>query len=96
MVDTSAWPYRAWLLLIASVPMVGLFRGFQDVQRLYTVTGALFLPFVTLALLIMNGRADWVGEKLNNRPLGAAALVVVLLFFSSLAVRTMLSYIRGE
>lgn len=89
-VDTGAWPYRAWLLLIATIPMFGLFRGFQDVQRLYTVTGALFLPFVTLALLLLNGRADWVGQNLKNRPLGAAALIVVLMFFSSLAVRTML------
>ncbi|MDD9996891.1 MAG: Nramp family divalent metal transporter [Rhodospirillaceae bacterium] len=89
-VDTSAWPYRAYLLLIATVPMVGLFRGFQDVQRLYTVTGALFLPFVTLALLLLNSRTDWVGKSLKNSPWGSAALLVVLLFFSSLAVRTML------
>ncbi len=89
-VDTRTWPYRVFLLLLATIPMVGLFRGFQDVQRLYTVTGAMFLPIVTLALLILNGRAEWVGARFRNGMWSTTALVVVLLFFSGLAVRSML------
>ena len=54
---------------------------------LYTVTGALFFPFLALALLIWNGRSDWVGVRFKNRPLTSIALVGVLLFFSSIAVR---------
>ena len=87
-VDTTGWPYRVFLFVIAIVPMVGLFWGFQQVQKLYTVIGALFFPFLALALLIWNGRSDLVGAKFKNRPITAAALVGVLLFFSWLAART--------
>lgn len=91
MVDTGGLPYRAYLVALGVIPMVGLFWSFQEVQKLYTVTGALFFPFLALALLIWNGRTDWVGESFKNRPLTSLALAGVLLFFSSLAVRTVLS-----
>jgi len=87
-VDTSGVPYRAFLIVLGTVPMVGLFWGFQQVQKLYTVTGALFFPFLALALLIWNGRSDWVGVQFKNRPITSVALIGVLLFFSSLAART--------
>jgi Mn2+/Fe2+ NRAMP family transporter len=90
IVDTRALPYRFYLLLLAFVPMIGLFWGFQQVQKLYTVTGALFFPFLALALLILNGRSDWVGTRFKNRPATAAVLIAVLAFFSSLAARTVL------
>ena len=70
--------------------MVGLFWGFQTVQMLYTVTGALFFPFLALALLIWNGRADWIGAQYRNRPATVAALAAVLLFFSWLGARSVL------
>jgi Mn2+/Fe2+ NRAMP family transporter len=88
MVDTSGLPYRSFLVILGVVPMVGLFWGFQQVQKLYTVTGALFFPFLALALLIWNGRSDWVGVQFKNRPITAIALIGILLFFSSLGVRT--------
>lgn len=86
-VDTKAPPYRAYLLLIATVPMLGLFWGFRDIQLAYAVTGALLFPVLALALLIFNGRSAWVGAKFRNRPLTIAALVVVLVFFSWIALR---------
>jgi hypothetical protein len=86
-VDTKAPPYRAYLVLIATVPMLGLFWGFRDIQLAYAVTGALLFPVLALALLIFNGRSAWVGAKFRNRPLTIAALVVVLLFFSWIALR---------
>ncbi len=86
-VDTKAPPYRAYLLLIATVPMLGLFWGFRDIQLAYALTGALLFPVLALALLIFNGRSAWVGAKFRNRPLTIAALVVVLLFFSWIALR---------
>jgi len=92
LVDTRALPYRAYLFLLALVPMVGLFWGFRQVQKLYTVTGALFFPFLALALLILNGRSDWVGERFKNRPVTVAVLIGVLAFFSSLAARTVLGF----
>lgn len=85
-VDTRASPYRIYLLLIALVPIVGLFSSFRDVQRLYTVTGALFFPLLALALLIFNGRASWVGTRFRNRPLTTLALLAVLGFFTWIAL----------
>jgi Mn2+/Fe2+ NRAMP family transporter len=86
MVDTSGLPYRTYLVVLGVIPMIGLFWSFQEVQVLYTVTGALFFPFLALALLIWNGRSDWVGIQFKNRPLTSIALASVLLFFSSIAV----------
>jgi len=91
-VDTGALPYRAFLIFLGVVPMVGLFYGFQQVQKLYTVTGALFFPFLALALLIWNGRSDWVGAQFKNRPLTSVVLIGVLLFFSSLGARTVFGF----
>jgi Mn2+/Fe2+ NRAMP family transporter len=81
-VDTRALPYRIYLLAIATVPMIGLAFSFREVQRLYTVIGALFFPALALALLVFNGRSSWVGAAFRNRPAGIVALVAVLLFFS--------------
>jgi Mn2+/Fe2+ NRAMP family transporter len=86
-VDTRALPYRAFLGYIATVPMIGLFRSFSEIQKIYTVAGALFLPFLALVLLLLNGRKDWVGELRNSR-LMSASIVVILLFFVSMAYRT--------
>ena len=85
-VDTRAAPYRIYLLLLAIVPMLGLFWSFREVQKIYTVTGALFFPLLALVLLIFNGRSNWVGRDFKNRPATVATLIAVLGFFSWLAV----------
>ncbi len=43
-VDTRSTPYRAYLLAIAIVPMLGLFMSFREIQKLYAVIGAMFIP----------------------------------------------------
>jgi hypothetical protein len=58
------------------------------VQKLYNIAGALFFPFVVIALLLLNGRSAWVGAQFRNRPLTVIALLGVLAFFSALAMRT--------
>jgi Mn2+/Fe2+ NRAMP family transporter len=85
-VDTRAAPYRIYLLLIALVPIIGLFSSFRDVQRLYTVTGALFFPLLALALLIFNGRTRWIGAQFRNGPAATLALLGVLCFFTWMAI----------
>ena len=87
-VDTEGTPYRSHLVLLAIVPMIGLFTGFQQVQKIYTVSGAMFFPFIALALLLLNGRSAWIGKAFKNRPLTAAVLLGVVAFFSRIAVRT--------
>jgi hypothetical protein len=86
LVDERAAPYRGYLLLLAIVPMIGLLWSFREVQMLYTVTGAMFVPVLALVLLIFNSRADWVGSELKNRPVTMVALAVFLAFFSWLAI----------
>ena len=80
-VDTKSRPYRAYLVLISVVPMLGLIFSFSDVQRLYAMIGAWFFPVLALALIVFNGRKAWVGSRYRNGPLGFAALGVVLAFF---------------
>jgi Mn2+/Fe2+ NRAMP family transporter len=80
-VDTAAAPYRAYLVAIAVVPMLGLFFSFSDVQRLYAIIGAWFFPVLAIVLIVFNGRRTWVGQGFRNGPLGIAALGVVLAFF---------------
>ncbi len=84
-IDTRSAPYRGYLVLLALVPMLGLFFSFRDVQLIYTVVGALFFPVLALGLLVFNGRARWVG-KYRNRPLAIVALTSALAFFSWMAV----------
>jgi Mn2+/Fe2+ NRAMP family transporter len=81
VVDTTAWPYRIYLAALGIIPMIGLFWSFRDVQRLYTVTGAMFFPFLALAILIMNSRARWIGAAFKTRPIGVVTLVAILAFF---------------
>ena len=50
--------YRVYLFAIAFLPMLGLFMSFKEVRKLYAVIGALFMPLLALALLILNGGRD--------------------------------------
>ena len=80
-VYTRSLPYRAYQLAIATVPMLGLFFSFREVQKVYAVAGALFIPMLALVLLILNGRRAWVGA-LKNRGLTVAVLLTALIFFA--------------
>ena len=88
-VDTASLPYRAYLFAIGIIPMLGLVVSFQEIQKLYAVVGAAFIPLVTLGLLIMNSRADWVGEEFKNRRVTDTVLLLVLGFFGWIAWRTL-------
>ena len=80
-VDTRGWGYRGYLLGIAIVPMLGLFVSFTQIREVYAVFGALFMPMLALTLLILNGKREWVGERMSNRPIVAVVLVLTLMAF---------------
>jgi hypothetical protein len=61
--------------------MLGLFFGFREMQKLYTVIGAWSFPVLALSLLVFNGRSSWVGAEFRNGPATIAALLAVLAFF---------------
>ena len=81
---TKSRPYRFFLFALALVPMLGLFMSFKEVQMLYSIIGALFMPMLALALLILNGRNAWVGEQ-KNKAFSIIALTGTLMFFATMA-----------
>ena len=85
--NTNAKPYRFFQYALAFVPMLGLLVEFKEVQKIYGIAGALFLPMLTIALLVLNGREKWMG-KLRNRPTTMVTLVSILAFFSWMAWRS--------
>jgi Mn2+/Fe2+ NRAMP family transporter len=85
-VDTRAPTYRGFLVVLAVVPMLGLFASFREVQQLYTFIGAYIFPTLALVLLVFNTRIAWVGQRFRNRPVTILALAGVLVFFSWLAI----------
>jgi Mn2+/Fe2+ NRAMP family transporter len=77
-VSTNSRVYRAYLLAIAILPLVHAARPLREVQKVYAVMGAGFVPLLALALLILNGRTGWVGRQFRNRPLTVVLLAVAL------------------
>jgi hypothetical protein len=80
-IDTKSLPYRAYLLALALVPMLGLFWHFHEIQKFYAIIGASFVPFLAITLLVLNGRDKWVGAPFKNHPVTVIALVAILAFF---------------
>lgn len=78
-------PYRGYLLALGLLPMLGLAFQFEQMQKLYALIGALFIPVLALALLILNGRRLWVGVQANGW-VTTVLLVGALLFFALLAL----------
>lgn len=84
-VDVRSLPYRGYLAALALIPMLGLFQSFREIQKLYAVVGAWFIPVLTLTLLLLNSRSEWVGQRYKNRPVTVGVLLVILTFFSWIA-----------
>jgi Mn2+/Fe2+ NRAMP family transporter len=81
-IDTKALPYQAYLFGIALIPILGLvLLDFKTITKTYAVVGALFIPMLAGVLLVLNGRAEWVGEKYKNRFWTSLILAAALLFF---------------
>jgi len=65
-VDTAGLPYRGFLLFLGVSSIAGLFSSFVQIQKIYAILGAFFIPMLALALLILNGREDLMGRKFAN------------------------------
>lgn len=81
-VNTRGKAYRGYLVALAFVPLLGLGYDFQIVQKAYSVFGALVMPMVALTLLLLNGRAAWVGQSLRNRWWTSLTLIIIIGFFA--------------
>ena len=81
-VDTKSLPYQAYLYGIALLPILGLVAvNFKSIQKTYAVVGALCIPMLAIILLVLNGRAKWVGARYKNSMWTSLILIVALLFF---------------
>jgi Mn2+/Fe2+ NRAMP family transporter len=72
---------RWYLLLLASVPALSLLVDFKQVQKVYSVFGALFMPFVAIVLLYLNNSASVVGKDRRNGWVVNVLLAGILAFF---------------
>ncbi len=78
--------YRGYLVAIATLPLVLLVTTVQQVQLLYALLGAWFMPLVAATLLIMNTRSAWVGREFRNGWAVNGLLACTVALFSALAV----------
>lgn len=78
--------YRGYLVALALVPLPLLFRKVEQVQLVYAVLGAFFMPLLALTLLLMNNRSAWVGPHRSGWLINAI-LLVTLVFFGYVGVR---------
>lgn len=86
---SKTWAYRGYLLALASVPLLSLSLKLEQIQRLYAVFGAFFMPFLALTLLLMNNRSTWVGPGYRNGWFVNLVLVATLAFFLYAAGETL-------
>ncbi len=86
----SGW-YRGYLLWLAVPPMAVLLFG-RPVWMIviYSIAGALFMPFLAATLLYMNSRRDWVGD-FRSGWLTNGLLVLSLILFGYLCIDELLS-----
>jgi len=86
-VDTRGLAYRGYLYAIALIPIAGMASGdFRLLQQTYAVVGAAFIPMLAVVLLVLNGRAAWVGSRYKNSWITVAILAGLLLFFAYAAL----------
>ena len=77
--ESQSTPYRVFLVLLATVPLLLLATPVRHVQLAFGVLGALFLPLLTMTLLLLNNRV--VAGAFRNGRLSNATLAAALGFF---------------
>jgi hypothetical protein len=83
--------YRAYLLALAVIPLSLLWFKVQQVQLVYGILGALFMPFVALTLLLLNSRVGLVGRGFRNSLVANLLLAITLGLFIYLGLREILA-----
>jgi len=84
----STRAYQIYLLGIATLPLLLLWTTpVRQIQLVFGILGALFLPLLCFTLLLMNNRPAWVGREFRNGLVSNAILTAALLFFAYLGFR---------
>jgi Mn2+/Fe2+ NRAMP family transporter len=76
---------RGVMIAIAIVPLLHVAQPFDQVQKLYAIVGALFLPLLAVVLLILTLQRGRMGLH-RTGPLGLGGLAAVLALFVWLAL----------
>ena len=80
-IDTNSREYQRYLLALGVIPAIGLYVDFVAVQMVNAVIGALFIPMLAAALLVLNGKPSEMRSHRNSW-LTIIMLVATLVFFS--------------
>jgi Mn2+/Fe2+ NRAMP family transporter len=88
--------YRGYLIGIAFVPLLLINLPVKHVQLAHAVLGALFMPLLAVTLLLMNNRADWVGERFRNRWGSNLLLALTLLTFAAIGLGDLIARATGR
>jgi len=78
---TKSTSYRLYQLGLATIPMLGLWLSFKEVQKVYAIIGATFIPLLAVVLLVLNGRRKWLGDY-RNQSASVFMLSSALIFFA--------------
>ncbi len=86
-VSTRSPAYLAFMVLLATVPLISLSFDFSAVQKIYAIVGAAFVPGLALVLLILNNKRSTIPDhRFRNRPLSNAVLLATLVLTAALAI----------
>ncbi len=78
-------PYQYFLYAIATIPALSLFVDFKQIQKLYAMIGAYFIPGLALVLLILNNRKELMKSYRNNWVINLLLTGTLLFFLSDAA-----------
>jgi len=92
-VDENSRSYVLYQLSLASIPAAGLFFSFVEMQKLYAIVGAMFIPVLAAVLLVLNRKPELAEHR--NSWISTLVLVGALAFFAAAAAFEALSQIRG-
>lgn len=91
---TSRTAYVGYQLALATIPAIGLWYSFVELQKAYSIVGACFVPLLAGVLLVLNGRRDLVGKHVNSWWV-LAGLIGALAMFAWVAVLEIQNQLAG-
>jgi Mn2+/Fe2+ NRAMP family transporter len=83
---TKTKPYRFYLIAIALLPLLFLGNPVRQIQLVYGIFAAYFLPVLAGTLILLNSRTKWVGKGFQTHWSLNAVLVGVVVLFVYLGV----------
>jgi len=82
-VSTKSTTYRIYLIAIAFIPLVSLWRKFDSTTLSYTLMGAAFLPLLAVVLIILNSQKRWLAQHRNHPGTIVVLILTVVLFVTA-------------